>query len=1438
LGVAESFLFPLIDIRRDLLRVNQTQDQFTSGPGTSHNNHIGNAIDLQVDSGTPRQATYLATVVAAADGTVVDYWDGSVEAEFGAGDVRGPHGYGNYVTLEHTRSDGSHFYTSYMHLSNDAVAVRVGQSVSAGQVLGFVGNTGATIGATGPATHFHFQAGDRLYDPDDPAMEGHAFREHRIADGHVDAQIEWEFANASYTPVVSENISGYYSFFSSPFVPGYQPGTHLDDHLVGGNAGEWLVAGLGDDQVSGNGGNDTLVGGNGNDTLSGGLGDDEFRLGTGDDSVDGGSGVDSDTVVYNYSRPNYEVFVLGNLVLVDGPEGFDTLQDVEWLTFRDAGGPPYQSINVKPAQGRGDLRVVDLSSVGNKYDLGLGNVWLTNANSTSSVSTTTSAWGLGELVEGAGALWNKFKSLWTVNVAHADSGDVAVFTSGDRTIAIETTAQVLDFGKAGKLSLQDLIAGFAPDDHTNTQTSAVQIGSGVITSFTSASGEIESQGDKDVFAAQLQAGQRYSLMLWANATQGSRLDPKLVVRAPNGTVWQNDNLTNDTTMSFVTFVAPTTGTYYLEATGVGGSAGKFLLNITPTDVDPKAAGLTPTDGRTDPGNSSWHWQGTDDDDSFPTPGWDPNLGDLDAANRLRGHDGDDRIEAGNGNDIVWGDDDEDRLRGQDGNDTIRGGRHDDSIFGGDDDDLIFGEDGDDSIQGDTTTSTDNGDDTIYGGDGDDDINGGRDDDYIKGEDDNDDLDGDDGDDELYGDSGADEVDGDAGDDLVYGGNGNDSLGGGSGRDRLAGEDGDDDLDGDADDDALYGGDDNDTLRGGTGDDLLHGEDGIDTADFGDGNAGVVVNLFDEIAVSSDLGTDVLYSIENVIGSDGQDVIDGNHSRNELRGDSEDDIIRGHNGNDVVYGDGGDDVVWGDEGADSVYGGSGDDEVRGGLGADTLFGDSGEDHLRGEQGDDVIDGGSNVDTVFFWGEHDDFSIVQGTSGEIIVTDLRVDGLEGRDVLTNVEYLEFFDGIALISDLLSAAPFATSDTAELKSDRAGLVNLLDNDTLNSTDGRLLSVEVLAGGGAVSIVGGACIFDPGSDFHDLMVGESAVVEVGYSLITSGFQLASGTATLTIHGMARAGVLREGGGGNDALVGTDYRDTLTGLGGNDTLTGALGNDDLDGGTGTDTAIFTGATAAVVDLRLTVAQDTGHGLDTLLRIENVTSGSGRDRLTGNGLANVLNGGAGIDTLNGGSGNDTYVLGGDSDSVSDSAGSDTITSTSSRRLTSFAGIEHLTLVGSGKINAAGTSGANRLTGNGASNSMSGGGGNDTVKAGSGNDTVTGGAGSDNLEGGAGNDRFVFNAKIGPSNVDAISDFRHDQDKLALDDAIFQAIGTKLDAAEFYAKAGATKANDLSDRIIYDKATGRLYHDIDGNLTGGKAAVHFATLTNKPSSLDQGDFMIV
>jgi VCBS repeat-containing protein len=153
--------------------------------------------------------------------------------------------------------------------------------------------------------------------------------------------------------------------------------------------------------------------------------------------------------------------------------------------------------------------------------------------------------------------------------------------------------------------------------------------------------------------------------------------------------------------------------------------------------------------------------------------------------------------------------------------------------------------------------------------------------------------------------------------------------------------------------------------------------------------------------------------------------------------------------------------------------------------------------------------------------------------------------------------------------------------------------------------------------------------------------------------------------------------------------------------------------------------------------------------------------------------------------------------------------------------------GSGKFNGKGaTVEDDRIDGKG---------GNDTIKGGGGNDTLIGGGGKDKLTGGTGADKFVFKGKLGASNIDTIADFAHDIDLIQLAEANFAAIGPTLTRSEFHAAAGARNAADRFDHIIYDTSTGRLYYDADAR--GGKAAVHFATLSTKPT-LDHGDFAIV
>lgn len=86
--------------------------------------------------GTDIGASYGSAIYASGSGTVVTAYNDS--------GYNG--GYGNYVIIDH----GGGIQTLYAHMS--VCSVSVGQSVSAGQVIGYVGTTGRVTGA-----HLHFE---------------------------------------------------------------------------------------------------------------------------------------------------------------------------------------------------------------------------------------------------------------------------------------------------------------------------------------------------------------------------------------------------------------------------------------------------------------------------------------------------------------------------------------------------------------------------------------------------------------------------------------------------------------------------------------------------------------------------------------------------------------------------------------------------------------------------------------------------------------------------------------------------------------------------------------------------------------------------------------------------------------------------------------------------------------------------------------------------------------------------------------------------------------------------------------------------------------------------------------------------------------------------------------------------------------------------------
>jgi serralysin len=147
----------------------------------------------------------------------------------------------------------------------------------------------------------------------------------------------------------------------------------------------------------------------------------------------------------------------------------------------------------------------------------------------------------------------------------------------------------------------------------------------------------------------------------------------------------------------------------------------------------------------------------------------------------------------------------------------------------------------------------------------------------------------------------------------------------------------------------------------------------------------------------------------------------------------------------------------------------------------------------------------------------------------------------------------------------------------------------------------------------------------------------------------------------------------------------------------------------------------------------------------------GGDTLHGDAGNDRLDGHVGADTMYGAAGNDFYYVDEAGDVVFEidgtpAGGIDTVFSYISYTLPT--GLENLTLIGSGNLNAQGNGSANVLQGNNSSNVLSGLagndglhglGGSDELRGGDGRDRLSGGADVDILIGGAGGDVFDFDS---------------------------------------------------------------------------------------------------
>ncbi len=584
-----------------------------------------------------------------------------------------------------------------------------------------------------------------------------------------------------------------------------------------------------------------------------------------------------------------------------------------------------------------------------------------------------------------------------------------------------------------------------------------------------------------------------------------------------------------------------------------------------------------------------------------------------------------RAVGGVGDDHITGNIIDNDLVGNAGDDTLLGGPGNDTLHGGPGRDILDGHTGSDTADySDSPVGIDVNLDTgtARGGDA-------AGDTLISIE-------------NLSGSSYRDTFTGDANDNILEGGSGADRLDGGPGQDTavyttsdnrvqinlatgsISGGDaaGDtflsiENLAGSGHNDSLTGDAGDNVLTGGAGADVLVGGPGLDTASYLSSDTSVTVRLHALLATGGDAegdvfgvtvtvsyvqpdgatATETVPDIENLAGSDHDDI---------LAGDRRDNVLNGYAGHDKLYGGPG-------GGDDTLSGGSGDDSLFGGIGMDRLNGEAGHDALIGGAGNDTLDGGDGDDTL------------RGGSG--------ADVLMGGAGFDRADYSDSDNAVTVrLHSLASAGGDAQGDifgntipVAYRQADGStGVESLPDIEHLTgSAHNDILAGDrrdnVLSGGGGDDILYGG----PGGG-NDTLFGND------------------GNDTLY------------GGLGDDVLNGEAGDDQLKGGAGNDILKGGTGRNTLDGGTGRDSASFEFAAGGITaNLDDPAESDNLVRQNTLVSIENLTGSNYGDTLIGDEGDNVLTGLNGDDTLHGGPGDDVLRGGPGADVLDGGDGMDT-----------------------------------------------------------------------------------------------------------------------------------------------------------------------------------------
>ena len=838
-------------------------------------------------------------------------------------------------------------------------------------------------------------------------------------------------------------------------------GSNTGDDTVVGNSGVNILKGQGgadtltglegDDQMDGGADNDTLYGGADNDTIAGSIGDDYIEGGTGDDIIAGGIG--KDTASYENASSSVVVHLGTGVATGDGTDALSGIENVVGSAYKD---------NIT---GNDDANIVSAGAQDDTVFGGLGDDTLYGQDGADTLSG-------GDGVDSLYGQDNVNPDTSTQDMAsykdvvNATSLGVTIDMAKDNSSLLNAKVSNDGYNNVDYLYDIENIQGSDYQDFITGDANANKLlgEAGVDTLYGGAGDDYLDGGSQD---DTLRGNSGDDILLGGDgldtADYSTAADAIEVNLGLSGVNVANDGDGGQDTLVDIENID---GTNSVNADTIeGSSASNVLKGLAGDDTLKGGSGLDTLDG------------GLGDDTLFGGADADTLIGGdglhdivdysdvrlLDAtANGVIVNLADESA-TGDGNDVILSVEDirgskwDDALSGNDTANTIYGGEGVDILSGGAEADELYGEAGDDTISG------DEGNDLIFGGDGITDT-GSDTADYSSvttavGIDANLNRTAPQVSEDGYGTqdtlNGIENISGSKNSDLIKGSNTTAEL------NILSGNEGAD---------SFIASDGQDSIVGGDGKDIVdYSNNGNnDDATFA-ATAGIVLDfdvLGEEKSIikttASGTYTDLVKTVETVIGTEFSDSFTGG------------------SGDDEFYGRDGDDSFLGNSGADTLVGESGDDLIDGGADSDDLQGGIGDDTIVGGTGDDLIDGGTNAN---------DRDVADYTSAatkiELDLDNSQVIGTDsGTDTITNIEVI-----------------LATNYEDTLVGDNAS--NILDgrgaNDTILGQDGDDTLIgfnggDTINGGlGSDVLIGGSDTNDEDTvGFDEVVVNGSGVSDV----------------------------------------------------------------------------------------------------------------------------------------------------------------------------------------------------------------------------------------------------------------------------------------------------------------------------------------------------------